>query len=87
MARQISRLRVKFIFDDDFHYSPEIEDLTYQERVLIQGLLWIDGQSFHNDIDNECCPDFSCCEPVLFERNRNKRKIILNDWINKNSSS
>jgi len=22
---------------------------------------WVDGDSRHNDIDDECCPDFSCC--------------------------
>lgn len=90
MARRISTLNVKLIFDDDFIIYLDMEDLTYQERCFIQGLLWIENQSFHNDIDSECCPDFSCCEPTLlekFEYDRGKRKKIINDWVNKNKSS
>ncbi len=26
---------------------------------------WVHGQSLHNSFANECCPDFSCCEPSL----------------------
>ena len=27
--------------------------------------LWIEGKSVHNKERDECCPDFSCCEPSL----------------------
>jgi len=47
--------------------------LEYRERARIQCLHWAMGKSYHNDIDNECCPDFSCCYPDLFERNEAKR--------------
>lgn len=26
---------------------------------------WIKGNSIHNDVRDECCPDFSCCLPDL----------------------
>jgi hypothetical protein len=33
-----------------------------QERQLTE---WVKGNPFHNDVDDECCPDFSCCRPEL----------------------
>jgi len=26
---------------------------------------WVAGQSLHNDEQDICCPDFSCCKPSL----------------------
>lgn len=26
---------------------------------------WVQGNPVHNDVDGECCPDFSCCKPEL----------------------
>lgn len=26
---------------------------------------WLKGNPIHNDSRNECCPDFSCCQPDL----------------------
>lgn len=34
---------------------------TYHFRSELQLDLWRRGMPVHNDIDNECCPDFSCC--------------------------
>jgi hypothetical protein len=31
------------------------------------------GKSYHNRADDECCPDFSCCVPDLFEKDADKR--------------
>jgi len=31
------------------------------------------GKPYHNKFDDECCPDFSCCHPGLFEQNADKR--------------
>jgi len=42
----------------------------YQKRALKQSEDWVNGKSTHNTVDDECCPDFSCCMPHLFERNR-----------------
>jgi hypothetical protein len=36
---------------------------TYKERGLDQVNHWCNGESIHNEIDDECCPDFSCCNP------------------------
>lgn len=27
--------------------------------------LWVGGKSIHNKKRDECCPDFSCCQPHL----------------------
>ncbi len=35
--------------------------MTIDEQVAS----WVQGQSLHNDDRDECCPDFSCCEPGL----------------------
>ena len=36
----------------------------YKERCLEQLQNWVEGKSIHNKIDDECCPDFSCCNNV-----------------------
>lgn len=48
-------------------------DNGYRERVRVQCLKWAMGTPYHNNIDGECCPDFSCCVPDLFERDQEKR--------------
>lgn len=61
------------------HDQPEFLPVTpkehraYQERVKAQTQAWAEGRPYHNKIDNECCPDFSCCEPALFENDEAKR--------------
>lgn len=40
---------------------------NYKERSKYQLDEWVRGNSIHNDIDNECCPDFSCCQPGLLQ--------------------
>lgn len=45
----------------------------YRERVRKQTLKWCFGVSEHNKVDDECCPDFSCCRPELSEGDSNKR--------------
>ena len=37
---------------------------TTQERQLDA---WVEGKPFHNTEDDECCPDFSCCQPHLLQ--------------------
>jgi len=41
----------------------KIQGRTYKQRVEYQIDQWVKGKSIHNDIENECCPDFSCCKP------------------------
>lgn len=49
------------------------KDEGYAERTRLQDLRWAMGQPTHNHVDGECCLDFSCCIPDLFERNDRKR--------------
>jgi len=28
---------------------------------------WVKGNSYHNKIDNICCPDYSCCKPEFLQ--------------------
>ena len=42
-----------------------IEGNTYQERVESQVRQWADGVSLHNTVEDECCPDFSCCNKLV----------------------
>lgn len=37
----------------------------YSERLHKQTLDWLNGDPKHNKTDDECCPDFSCCNPEL----------------------
>jgi hypothetical protein len=51
--------------------------------VVRQLLLWVNGISRHNNITNECCPDFSCCSPELFEEDEAKRRARLIRFLSK----
>lgn len=41
-------------------------DLKYHERARVQCLSWAKGEPYHERVNDECCPDFSCCYPALF---------------------
>lgn len=34
---------------------------------------WVNGNPTHNKKRDECCPDFSCCFPQHFEKDRKFR--------------
>lgn len=36
---------------------------------------WVNGESIHNDERDECCPDFSCCDPNLLTSEEERRKF------------
>ena len=40
-----------------------IKGKTRKERVKYQTDEWVRGNPIHNTVDDECCPDFSCCNP------------------------
>lgn len=40
----------------------------YHERCRLQCLAWAEGRPQHNTVDDECCPDFSCCQSDLFTK-------------------
>ena len=46
---------------------------TYAGCTEQQDKLWAQGTPVHNHVDGECCLDFSCCEPDLFEKDESKR--------------
>lgn len=48
-------------------------NIGYHDRVRVQTLRWAEGTPYHNNVDDECCPDFSCCQPDLFEEDADKR--------------
>lgn len=50
----------------------------YQQRALEHAEAWVDGRVYHDHINDECCPDFSCCYPELYEQDRLKRVERLN---------
>lgn len=43
-------------------------DARRKERANAQLLAWAQGRPYHNTVDDECCPDFSCCHPDLLEK-------------------
>ena len=52
---------------------------TYEDRMMLQLHAWVRGHRVHNDIDNECCPDFSCCRPGTKMLPRRLRELFLRD--------
>lgn len=38
-----------------------LRKVSYKVRSYKQLYEWVNGNPIHNDIDKECCPDFSCC--------------------------
>jgi hypothetical protein len=55
------------------------QERAYRERTKEQTLAWAQGRPYHNHIDNECCPDFSCCDAKLFERDEAKRWALYHE--------
>lgn len=67
------------------------DNSTYEARAMFQLALWQKGVPIHNDIDNECCPDFSCCRGYqhmvsqlrrdMFVTDKASRASMIHDWI------
>lgn len=55
------------------HPQKDPNDPRYQERVRAQTLKWAMGHPYHNTVDDECTPDFSCCVPDLFDQDAEAR--------------
>jgi hypothetical protein len=45
----------------------------YYERARLQALEWARGNVYHEPINDECAPDFSCCAPDLFINDEGER--------------
>lgn len=43
---------------------PSVKE-EYSKSCEVQLADWVAGSSVHNVAFNECCPDFSCCNPKL----------------------
>lgn len=52
---------------------------SYRFRTELQLDLWRRGQPVHNDIDNECCPDFSCCRGRQHMASDKLRELFCKD--------
>ena len=37
---------------------------------------WLEGNSFHNNDRDECCPDFSCCDPELLADKKTRQAFV-----------
>ncbi len=37
---------------------------------------WLKGNPVHNDIRDECCPDFSCCDPELLASEEERKTFV-----------
>ena len=47
----------------------------YVVRSYLQLIQWMEGLSLHNEIDDECCPDFTCCINVEPDDKRSKKIV------------
>lgn len=62
--------RTKWVLSEDgdcYEMTPE-----YKTTVIESGdkqlLLWLDDILWHNDVINECLPDFSCCGGKVWDK-------------------
>lgn len=55
------------------------DNSTYEQRITLQLRLWHEGHPVHNDVDNECCPDFSCCRGKQHLASGKLRDMFVND--------
>jgi hypothetical protein len=59
--------------DTDQSQTTGIHDPKYRERARLQALAWAQGRAYHDTMNDECCPDFSCCHPDLFQQDAAER--------------
>jgi hypothetical protein len=50
-----------------------------KDKILASTIKWVNGVVNHNckSVNDECLPDFSCCNPEMFEQDINKRMASL----------
>lgn len=77
-----SKSQIKVFINNNEYIVYNLKDLHYHDRLLIQSLSWLNGNPLHNEIDGECCIDFSCCEPDLFTKDLQERKDLHNKSMN-----
>ena len=52
----------------------------YVKRTYEQLLHWMNGVSLHNHIDDECCPDFTCCTNILPD-DQDAKKLVFEHFM------
>lgn len=61
-----------------------MSDMTTSEQLQ----KWVSGEPVHNHARDECCPDFSCCQPDLMAdeavRKRFARAVFEGDESTQN---
>lgn len=55
----------------------QAHDDGYKERYIKQLADWVDGSPVHNDVDEECCPDFACCNSLVKTDEETRRRFAL----------
>jgi hypothetical protein len=55
----------------------------YFGRRYEQLVNWMSGTSIHNKIDDECCPDFTCCTNLLPDED-DAKKILWDYFMEEN---
>lgn len=50
--------------------------MTYEESVNHQVKWWAAGYPTHNPVGDECCPDFSCCQPQLLMGEKSRQAFL-----------
>ena len=53
--------------------------MTHDDLIADQLAKWVAGESVHNDERDECCPDFSCCKPMLLAPKDVREKFMAAD--------
>lgn len=52
----------------------------FVERSYDQLVDWMNGISRHNEIDDECCPDFTCCANILPD-DKDAKKLVYDHFM------
>lgn len=63
-----------------YAFKDIFRDLSIPESSMKQLDAWLEGKPFHDNIIDQCAPDFSCCNPDLLSP-YNERKKYYDDCI------
>lgn len=80
----------------DPNFTPKHTGYVFMDNPILEPELvfprwfqlfkWYNGESLHNgknDSEGECCPDFSCCVPELFEKDKLSRYNFITNYYKK----
>lgn len=62
-----------------------IRKTGYTIRCYEQLVDWMDGISKHNHIDDECCPDFTCCSDNIKPSIESIKKVVYENFMEQNA--